>query len=63
MAGSLILPAENLEEPKNPKSIKRLIKGAGRGSKNDSAIEHTVSHYRQHVESSCASDPGLKVTN
>lgn len=29
MVGSLILPAENLEEPKNPKSIKRLIKGGG----------------------------------
>lgn len=63
MAGSLILPAENLEESKNSKSINRLIKKAGK-SKYDSAIEHTGSHYRQNEESLCASDPGgLKLTN
>lgn len=44
--------AENLEEPKNLKSTKRLSKG--RGLKYDSATEHTAPHYRQNQDSCAA---------
>lgn len=52
MAGSLILPAENLAESKNSKSINRLIKKAGE-SKYDSAI-NTLVLTTDKMRSPCA---------